>query len=254
LVGLLLLSPSLASAASVQARFDSSAPQAGPFPSDRFTVPDSSQNTGLRVALPKPDCAARPSDCADIDVLNTLDGFNLQPRLSIPFDGPIDVTSVTSESVFLVSLGSTLPGGDPGGQVVGINQVVRDTFTNTLHVESDELLDQHTRYALLVTKKVLDENGKPVKAANSFLEFVDESNSGSTGDPALDAYRTRLRSALAQIDAAGVKPLGQVVAASVFTTQSVTAILEKIRDQIKAATPTFCSGTGAAALSSPGPR
>src|SRR5262249_14874729 len=30
---------------------------------------------------------------------------------------------------------------------------------------------------------------------------------------------------------------GDIVAASVFTTQSVTAVLEKIRDQIKAATP-----------------
>jgi hypothetical protein len=37
------------------------------------------------VNLPKPDCAARPSDCADIDVLNTLDGFNLQPRVSVSF-------------------------------------------------------------------------------------------------------------------------------------------------------------------------
>jgi hypothetical protein len=27
----------------------------GPFPSDHFTVPDNSQNTGLRVTLPKPD-------------------------------------------------------------------------------------------------------------------------------------------------------------------------------------------------------
>jgi hypothetical protein len=76
-----------------------------PFPSDLFTVPDPTQNTGLRVNLPKPDCLARPSDCQDLDVINTLDGFNLQPRLSIPFDGPIDVTTVTSETVFLISLG-----------------------------------------------------------------------------------------------------------------------------------------------------
>ena len=30
--------------------------------------------------LPKPELRRRPSDCADIDVLNTLDGFNIQPR------------------------------------------------------------------------------------------------------------------------------------------------------------------------------
>jgi len=100
----------------VKALFELSALQAGPFPSNRFALSDASQNTRLRVELPKPDCAARPPDCHDLDVINELDGFDLQPLLSIPFDGPIDVVSATSASMFLVSLGSTLPGGDPGGQ------------------------------------------------------------------------------------------------------------------------------------------
>jgi hypothetical protein len=95
--------------------------------------------------MPKPDCSARPSDCEDLDVINELDGFNIQPRLSIPYDGRIDVASATSESIFLVSLGDTLRGGESGGRRVRLNQVVWDTFTNTLHVESDEELDQHTR-------------------------------------------------------------------------------------------------------------
>jgi dienelactone hydrolase len=180
-------------------------------------------------------------------VLNKLDGFNLQPRLSIPFDGPIDVGSVTSQSVFLVSLGSTLPGGDTGGEVVGIDQVVRDTFTNTLHVESDQQLDQHTRYILVVTRSLLDESGKHLKAAKEFLDLVNNADGASTGDPAVNAYRTSLRDALLLIDEARVVPLDQVVAASVFTTQSVTSILEKIRDQIKAATPEpadFLLGSG----------
>src|SRR5215469_6633159 len=138
------LCPSLVFASSVQALFDLVAPQNGPFPSDHFTISDPTQNTALKIALPKPDCTTRPSDCADLDVINELDGFNVQPRLSIPFDGAIDVASATSESVFLVSLGSTVPGRDSGGRVVGINQIVWDTFTNTLHVESDELLEQHT--------------------------------------------------------------------------------------------------------------
>src|SRR6266498_2858955 len=228
--------PSLAATGSVHARFELGAPQGEPFPSNRFTVPDSSQNTGIRVELPKSDCAAHPSDCADLDVINTLDGFNLQPRLSIPFDGPIDVASVTSQSVFLVSLGSTLPDGAPGGHVVGINQIVWDPGTTTLHVESDELLDQHTRYVLVVTNTVRNLDGKHVKAAREFLDFIDDAN-GSTGDPALEAYRTQLRNALSQLDAAGVVPQDQVVTASIFTTQSVTAVLEKIRDEIKVATP-----------------
>ena len=70
------------------AAFGLDAPDAGPFPSDRFTVADSNQLTNRRVNLPLPDAATRPSDYADLSVINTLDGFNLQPRLSIPFSGP----------------------------------------------------------------------------------------------------------------------------------------------------------------------
>jgi hypothetical protein len=39
--------PSLALATDVQARFDVSVPTGGPFPSDRFTVSDNSQKTGI---------------------------------------------------------------------------------------------------------------------------------------------------------------------------------------------------------------
>src|SRR5256885_14064452 len=92
---------------STVAAFDLSAPESGPFPSDRFTVADSSQLTGRRVDLPLPDRVARPSDYDDIRVINTLDGFNLQPRLSISFSGPIDATTVNSKTVFLVQLSGT---------------------------------------------------------------------------------------------------------------------------------------------------
>src|SRR6266704_194017 len=78
------------------AAFDLGNPESGPFPSDRFTVADASQLTGRRVDLPLPDRATRPSDYDDISVINTLDGFNLQPRLSITFSGPIDVSTVNS--------------------------------------------------------------------------------------------------------------------------------------------------------------
>jgi hypothetical protein len=227
----------VAAAPSVHAHFDLNSLQGSPFPTNRFTVADATQNTGLRVDLPKPDCAARPSDCSDIDVLNELDGFSLSPRISIPFDGPIDVGSVTSQSVFLVSQGNSLTEGDPGGQVVGINEVVWDTLTNTLFVESDDQLDQHTRYVLVVTQSVRDESGKRVKPDKAFLDLVSNEDAGSTGDPALEGYRTSLRDALTRIDRAGIVALDQIVAASLFTTQTVTAVLEKIRDQIKAATP-----------------
>jgi hypothetical protein len=205
-----------------------------PFPSDVFTVVDHTQNTGRLVYLPLPEDATS-SDYQDTQVINTLDGFNLQPRLSIPFDGPIDVHSVNSGDVFLVSLGDTLPGRDPGGEVVGINQVVWDPASNTLHVESDQLLDQHTRYALIVTNGVLDTAvpAQPVQASEVLTRFCHDLNFGQTHDPGLKEYRNELFDAMAAARHVGV-PESNIVIASVFTTMSTTATLEKIRDQIHA--------------------
>jgi hypothetical protein len=214
-------------AAGVKAGFDLASPSAGPFPSNIFTVADPSHNTGLRVSLPKPNCAARPTDCADIDVINVLDGFNLQPRITVSFSGAINVASVNSGNVFFLSLGDTL--GGAGGQVIGINQVVWDPVSKTLHAESDELLDQHTRYALIVTNGIRDTAGDPVEAG-AFATFRRDLNFGQTKNATLKAYR---KSLLDAIDASGLDP-ATIVTASVFSTQSATAVLEKIRDRIKA--------------------
>jgi hypothetical protein len=173
------------------------------FPSNRLTVRDRTQRTGLRVALPRPACAARPSDCQDIDVLNRLDGFNLQPRISVPFTGPIDVASVSSRDVFFVRLGGH---GHGGARAVGIGQIVWDPATNTLHAESDALLDQDRRYALVVTTGVRDASGAPIAARRG---------SSHHGE--------------------------RVAAVSVFTTQSATAVMERIRRQLDARAPSPAS-------------
>jgi hypothetical protein len=212
----------------VHALFNLDHPNTGPFPSDVFTVADSTHNTGRRVNLPYPDCSVRVSDCEDLDVINTLDGFGLTTRLSIPFDGAIDPNTVTSETVFLISLGSTR-GREKGGagEVVGMNQIVWDTFTNTLHVESDEVLAQHTRFALIVTRGVRDEGGARVRAMDAFRRFR-QIVRGEYKQALLDAIHAARRVGARERD---------IAVASVFTTQSATAVLEKMRDQIHAGTP-----------------
>ena len=219
----LLATPALAQAAGVQPVLNLTSPDGAPFPSDRYTTPDTAQLTGLRVDLPKPNCMVRPSDCADVDVLNTLDGFNLQPRISIPFTGPIDVSSVSSATVFLVRL--------PDGAVTGINQIVWEPAVDTLHVESDALLDQHTRYLLVVTTGVRDAGGDAIERA----PWLRGLNFGQTKDPGEKRYRKLLLTALD--DASGSVNRDEVAIASVFTTQSATATLEQARKQIKASTP-----------------
>ena len=228
--------PLVAMADGVSVRFDLSDPAASPFPSDRFSVPDWSQNTYRRVNLPKPNCAVRPSDCADIDVINTLDGFSSQPRITVPFTGAIDVSSVNSNTVFLMNLGDTQT--QQGiGRKVGINQVLWDPATNTLAFEPDALLNEHTRYVLLVTDGVKDASGKKIKSGG----FGDEFGVGQDRDSS--EYRRELR------DAARVRihGLNKIVAASLFTTQSVSADLYKIMRQIKQSNPApanFMVGNG----------
>jgi len=211
-------------------------PDGGPFPSDRFTVSDAGQYTGLRVNLPKPDCSARPSDCEDIDALNTLDGFNIQPRLSIAFEGPIDLASVGVHTVFLLQLGDARQHRDRGDRRIGINQIVWDVATNTLHAQADEQLDQHTRYALIVTRGVRDPAGAPLAPAAGFERVLRGVGWGEAADRDLRRYRAELLTALLASRHAGVDE-HDVVTASVFTTQSATTVLEKLQAQIASAAP-----------------
>jgi dienelactone hydrolase len=223
-LALVLISLALTASASASVRvlLDARDPSRTLFPSDHFTAIDLRQNTFLRVRLPKPDCRAQPVACEDIDVLNTLDGFNTQPRLTVPFSGAIDVATATSDTIFLVSLGSTLGGGSIGRRV-GINQVVWDPATLTLHAESDALLEPHTRYVLIVTSGVRDAHGHALSDSGFDDEVLE----------ALDRSRGHHHD--------------RVIAASVFTTMSTTSVLEKIRDQVKAARVSpidFRIGTG----------
>jgi hypothetical protein len=182
-----------------------------PFPSDRLTVIDKTQLTGLRVALPKPDCAAFPSDCADVDVLNTLDGFNVAARVSIPFTGPIDLATVTPDTVFLT---------DRHRNRVPLDRLVWTPATSTLHGRPAVYLDQHTTYLLAVTDGVRAADGSELAPT----EFRDQAGD----DYGRDLFRALPWTGL---------PKHRLVAASLFTTQSITAHLEQVRRAIDRSTP-----------------
>ena len=220
--------PSFAESAGVRVRFDLDDRRGSPFPSDRFTVADATQITRLRVNLPYPVCAVRLSDCQNLDVINTLDGFNVQPRLSVPFDGAIDVASVTSQTVFLVSLGKHAgrrrPRGEgdrhqPSGVGCGDDHPARGVRRNpgsahAICAPGDQGCARRGRKG--------GQGGQGVSELRRRLELSDR--------PAIRASTPTGRCSadtLSQLDAAGVVPRGQVVVASVFSTQSVTAVLEK---------------------------
>ena len=205
----------------VTVRDDSTTVAGAIFPSNRYTVFDGTQNTLRRVKLPKPDCTVRIGDCADIDVINTLDGFSTQPRISVPFSGAINPSTVNSNTVYLVNLGDTLS-LHGFGQRVGINQVLWDPATLTLVFTSDELLNQHSRYLLVVTDGVRDAQGHKIRPRD------DDDDA-----PHAAHYSTELRDALQAQHASA----NRIVASSVFSTQSISADLSKIHRQLRQATP-----------------
>ena len=227
--------PVAALADGVSVRFDD---QASPFPSNRLTVLDFSNATYRRVNLPKPDCAVRVSDCTDIDVINQLDGFSTQPRITVPFTGDIDVSTVNSDTVFLVNLGDTqtLRGF---GEKVGINQILWDPASKTLVFEPDELLAERSRYVLAVTNGVRDARGKRIKTSDYMEDDVRDrwDRRFSFGHHFLrhrddQAYQRELRDGMRSI-----RGRNKVVAGALFTTQSATGDLVKIMRQIKHARP-----------------
>ena len=221
-------------ASGVRVKFDTGDLAGSPFPSDRYTQPDWSNRTFRRVSLPTPDCTVRVSDYDDIRVINTLDGFSTQPRITVPFTGAIDASSVTSETVYLLNLGDVLTARGLG-QKVGINQRLWDPATNTLVFEPDELLAEHSRYVLIVTSGVRDASGKPIKRAHLDDDDADEGARSLRGQGNVE-YQRELRDASRMHRSAG-----RVTAATVFTTRTSTSDLTSIMRQIKASTPAAAS-------------
>jgi hypothetical protein len=139
------------------------------FPDNRFTVRDRSQTTGRRInfrqgidypnvgGVVQPSCtSANYSICDAFAQLNTLDGFDLQPRVLVPLTGPIDLGSVTSSTFFI--------GTKKGVFVSGLRQLTFDPQTNTLAGISDEFLSEGTLYRIYVTNGILDTTGQPIRA------------------------------------------------------------------------------------------
>ena len=201
--------------------FDPSTPAVGPFPTDYLTTPNPAQKTGLSVHLPMPDCTTQPSACTEVSLLNELDGFHLQPRIRANFSGAIDPTTLKPGIVlvWLDNLTNDEVGQGPSGQISAINQVIYDPATNTAYAKPDDVFDQHRRYALVVTDAVLDTEGNPVTPDPKFTNCIES---------APNNYCNGLQQVIRKLRTAAIP--GNIVAASVFTTMSATAWLEKARD------------------------
>ncbi|MDQ2899529.1 MAG: hypothetical protein M3Y07_06975 [Acidobacteriota bacterium] len=214
--------------AAVTVRFDPSSPDVGPFPTDFLTVPDSSQKTGLRINLPSPDCTAQPSDCQDVALLNNLDGFQVEPRIRVRFSGAIKPDSLR-QGVYFVALDNLTNdeyGIETTGEIVPINEVGYDPITQTGYAKPDYLLDQHRRFAIIVTDGVTDAGGAPVQPDSAFTGCV---------SPPPGVLQTIYCSQLRQVFNDQQAQFGphRIVGLSIFTTMSATAFMENARAQLQ---------------------
>jgi len=112
------------------------------FPSDNLTVADPAQLTGRRIALPTPDCATRPTDCNTVALLNELDGFDLDPRLALRFDAPVDAARVAARTT-IRAVGS--------GWSTGVDRVVYDAATYTVYAHPVDQLAPGTSFELRIS-------------------------------------------------------------------------------------------------------
>src|SRR6266481_1504670 len=139
------------------------------FPDNAFTGADASQLTGRRInfregidypnigGVVQRSCTnADYSICDAFAQLDKLDGFDLQPRVLVPFTGAINLGSVNASDFFIST--------DKGRFFSGLRQLTFDPATNTLAGISDGFLSENTSYRIHVTNGILDNAGHHVNA------------------------------------------------------------------------------------------
>lgn len=230
LLSTLLLSG--AHAAGVRVEFDPRRADIGPYPTDFQTVPDTRQVTGLRIQRP-----ANPFFEFALDrTLNQLDGFAPNTRITVKFSGAIQPETLRAGIHFLW-LDPVQPERyhlRPAGYLTPINEVVYDTGSNRAFAKPDEAFEGARRYAILITDAVLDTAGDPVTEDAGFRACLDKTIGGS--------YCVQLSDAVARFRGV-LPPNRRLVGASLYTTLSATAFLERAREVVMRTPPRLLRDT-----------
>jgi hypothetical protein len=204
---------------STTALFQPSSPSIGPYPTNALAIKTETQKTGLQINLPLPaGCTvlSTSADCVNRQLLNQLDGFSVNPRIMVCFSGPVDVSTLRN--------GISIMAVDRDGPSIGIDQVIFDPAGMCAYAKPDEVLDQQTRYLLVVTADVADAEGKQLKADKNYSDCVKRADS---------AYCQALSQAIDAVSGKSHgKSKGDVISASLFTTMSATSWLQQAHAQI----------------------
>lgn len=206
-------------AASTTPVFNPSVPAAGPFPTDALTVASPDQKTGLRINLPLPSNCGAPalSACTNAALLNQLDGFSINPAITVCFSDAVDPNTL-QDGIQIYPL-------QPFAAGIAINQILYDPAANCMSAKPVQVLNSHTRYLLAVSNSVEDSKGREVGPSQEFRNCL---RGGSR-------YCNTLSQAVEDASGYGLDS-GDLAAASVFTTMSATDWTEKARALINSST------------------
>ena len=229
-----------------------------PYPSNRYTVPDASAATGLRVHL-GPDNTADPIVLGyqgTIDQLEALDGFSTTGGAVATFAGPIDVRGLARDPLaeppdttpVLDAAAYTEPSSplvivdvDPlsphQGEAVGIvprywAQPVNVDFAVpdfTLVAQPARPLRPGTRYLFAVTRQLHPEGGGELARSAASEALLAGQAEGAYGD--------EVREALTVLEQSVGISRDEVVLATTFTTASVLDELVATAERARAAPP-----------------
>ena len=211
LIFVFILSISTLFAGTTTAIFVPNSLTGGPFPTDALTIAAPLQITGRQINLPAASCLPEFAGvtCGNTDLLNRFDGFSINPRTMVCFDGPIDAGTLQG-GISYISL-------DRPSEITGVNQIFYDPATHCAFAKPNAILSQQSRYLLLVTDAVQDASGHKVKESQSFKDCLQHGT---------DPYCVSLAAAVSAVHGPGND---HIVVGSTFTTMSATTWLEKAR-------------------------
>jgi len=186
------------------------------------------------------DLDAFPTNSLIVDqyrqVAEALDGWALNAAMSSRMSDAIDPTSlpdpagsvVPGASVYVVNIDSQSPDFDKRTPVIAD---FRTDPTNTIGPNRLVVrpypgfgLDEGTTYALVITDRVLDLEGKPIEASSDFRAIL-----GAGGSAAVQNARAVYQPLLDWLDGNGEEAKRDVVSAAVFTTQHATFVAPALR-------------------------
>lgn len=226
-----------------------------PFPSDRYTVADSSTRTGLRVVI-------SPETTADTFVggypvvaerLGELDGFSTSGGFAVSFEGPIDASAYAGPQGGKATLEVdpfAFVGKDAPLVLVDVDEASPErgrTFALVPRYYAQAAdgfypHDEYTvvarplvplaagrRYLFAVTTHQRDERGSSIVPSDETRALLD-------GEP-VDEYAKKVQDGLEVLASQVGIPKGDVVLASVFTTATVTDELIAVTEELKQELP-----------------